>query len=45
MTRRLFVVVKQNGQIDEQAGLAYAKLLLTQEGQELISKAGFVRIH
>ena len=45
MTRRLFVIVKQNGQIDEQAGLAYAKLLLTQEGQELISSAGFVRIH
>lgn len=44
MTRRLFVIVKQNGQVDEQAGLAYAKLLLTQEGQELISKAGFVRI-
>ncbi len=44
MTRRLFVIVKQNGQVDEQAGLAYAKLLLTQEGQELISQAGFVRI-
>lgn len=44
MTRRLFVIVKQNGQIDEQAGLAYAKLLLTQEGQKLISEAGFVRI-
>ena len=44
MTRRLFVIVKQNGQIDEQAGLAYAKLLLTEEGQKLISEAGFVRI-
>ncbi|MBV6626390.1 MAG: PstS family phosphate ABC transporter substrate-binding protein [Rivularia sp. (in: Bacteria)] len=44
MTRRLFVVVKKNGQIDEQAGMAYANLLLTDEGQQLISKAGFVRI-
>ncbi|MEO1558209.1 MAG: PstS family phosphate ABC transporter substrate-binding protein [Cyanobacteria bacterium J06632_19] len=44
MTRRLFVVVKKNGQIDEQAGMAYANLLLTDEGQKLISKAGFVRI-
>ena len=44
MTRRLFVVVKKNGQIDEQAGIAYAKLLLTDEGQKSISKAGFVRI-
>ncbi|MEL6458967.1 MAG: PstS family phosphate ABC transporter substrate-binding protein [Cyanobacteria bacterium J06641_2] len=44
MTRRLFVVVKKNGQVDEQAGVAYANLLLAEEGQQLISKAGFVRI-
>ena len=44
MTRRLFLVVKKNGQVDEQAGMAYANLLLTDEGQKLISKAGFVRI-
>jgi len=44
ITRRQFVVVKRNGQIDEQAGVAYANLLLTDQGQELISKAGFVRI-
>ncbi|MBE9211430.1 PstS family phosphate ABC transporter substrate-binding protein [Plectonema cf. radiosum LEGE 06105] len=44
ITRRLFVIVKRNGQIDEQAGVAYAKLLLTQQGQELISQTGFVRI-
>ncbi|MEL6162806.1 MAG: phosphate ABC transporter substrate-binding protein, partial [Cyanobacteria bacterium J06628_3] len=40
----LFVVVKKNGQVDEQAGVAYANLLLAEEGQQLISKAGFVRI-
>lgn len=44
ITRRLFVVVKQNGQIDEQAGEAYANLLLTNQGQDLIAKAGFVRL-
>lgn len=44
ITRNLFVIVKQNGQIDQQAGEAYASLLLTPQGQELIEKAGFVRI-
>jgi len=42
ITRRLFVIIKQNGQLDEQAGEAYADLLLTDQGQELIEKAGFV---
>lgn len=44
ITRRLFVIVQQNGQSDQQAGLAYANLLLTTQGQELITKAGFVSI-
>ncbi len=45
ITRRLFVIVKQNGQSDDQqAGEAYVKLLQTAQGQELITKAGFVRI-
>ncbi|MDF5712473.1 MAG: PstS family phosphate ABC transporter substrate-binding protein [Rhizonema sp. NSF051] len=44
ITRRLFVIVKQNGQSDQQAGEAYANLLLTSEGQKLISKAGFVQL-
>lgn len=44
ITRRLFVIVKQNAQIDQQAGEAYANLLLTAQGQELITKAGFVKI-
>lgn len=43
ITRNLFVVIK-NTQIDQQAGNAYANLLLSNEGQELISKAGFVRV-
>lgn len=44
ITRDLFVVVKQNGQIDEQAGVAYANFLLTAQGQKLISEVGFVRV-
>jgi phosphate transport system substrate-binding protein len=44
ITRNLFVVVKQNGQTEEQAGEAYANLLLTQQGQDLITQAGFVKI-
>jgi phosphate transport system substrate-binding protein len=44
ITRRLFVIVKQNGQDDQRAGEAYSQLLLTTQGQQLISKAGFVGI-
>ena len=44
ITRNLFVVVKQNGQNEQQAGDAYASLLLTEQGQEMIAQAGFVKI-
>lgn len=44
ITRQLFVIVKQNKATEQQAGEAYANLLLTEQGQELITKAGFVRI-
>ena len=44
LTRRLFVIIKQNGQVDEQAGEAYARLLLTDEGQKLVQEAGFIPI-
>lgn len=44
ITRRLFVIVKQNGQVDQQAGEAYANLLLTTQAQALLDKTGFVRI-
>jgi phosphate transport system substrate-binding protein len=42
ITRQLFVVIKQNGGIDQQAGEAYASLLLTTQGQTLLAQAGFV---
>ncbi|MBW4472883.1 MAG: PstS family phosphate ABC transporter substrate-binding protein [Stenomitos rutilans HA7619-LM2] len=44
LTRNLFVVVKQNGAAEQQAGEAYANFLLTPQGQSLIKKAGFVSI-
>jgi phosphate transport system substrate-binding protein len=44
ITRNLFVIVKQNGQADQQAGVAYADWLLTPQSQYLIEKTGFVRI-
>jgi len=44
LTRRLFVIVKQDGQADQQAGEAYANLLLSDQGQELLSQAKFIRV-
>ncbi|EKQ70034.1 phosphate ABC transporter substrate-binding protein, PhoT family [Leptolyngbyaceae cyanobacterium JSC-12] len=44
ITRQLFVVIKQNGQIEQQAGEAYTSLLLTEQGQQLLNQTGFVRI-
>jgi phosphate transport system substrate-binding protein len=44
ITRNLFVVIKQGVQPAEQAGEAYATLLLSAEGQALVEKAGFVKI-
>lgn len=44
LTRRLFVVIRRDGLLDEQAGVAYANLLLSIEGQKLIEKAGFVAL-
>lgn len=44
LTRNLFVIVKQNGAAEQQAGEAYANFLLTPQGQDLLAKAGFVRV-
>ncbi len=42
LTRRLFIIVKRDGSPDEQAGQAYANLLLSDEGQRLVDQAGLV---
>lgn len=44
ITRRLLVIVKENGQIDQQAGEAYAAMILSDQGQQLLGESGFVRI-
>ena len=44
ITRRLFVIIKRDGQMDEQAGVAYANMLLSAQGQQLVSQVGFVAI-
>jgi len=44
VTRRLFVVIRRDGRLDEQAGAAYANLLLSSEGQRLVEQVGFVPI-
>jgi ABC-type phosphate transport system substrate-binding protein len=45
MTRKLYVIVKQDGEKDEKAGDFFANYLLTPEGQDLIEQAGFARVH
>jgi len=42
ITRRLFVVIRQDGTLDEEAGIAYANILLSDEGQKLVQQAGMV---
>jgi phosphate transport system substrate-binding protein len=46
ITRKLFVIIntKQPDKRQQQAGKAYARFLLTNEGQQLLEKANFVRI-
>ena len=44
LIRKLYVIVKQNGGIEEQSGLAYTQMLLSQEGQKLIQTAGMIPI-
>ncbi len=40
----LYVVINQNGGIEQQVGEAYANFLLSDEGQKLLEKAGYLRI-
>ena len=45
ITRRMYVIVRHDGKIEEQAGIAYANLLLTKQGQKIIEDAGFVSLY
>jgi len=44
ISRRLFVIVREDGSPDQGAGEAYAEILLTPEGQQALSSASFVPI-
>ncbi len=41
LSRRQFVVYREDGTIDQLAGEAYANMLLSKEGQQIVEKAGF----
>jgi len=45
LTRRLFVVIRRDRTPDEQAGVAYANLLLSAEGQQIVEQSGFAALH
>jgi phosphate transport system substrate-binding protein len=44
LTRKIYVVIKADGSDRQKAGEAYANLLMTQQGQDLLEKSGFVSI-
>ena len=44
LTRQLLVIIKENGQIEQEVGEAYATLLLSREGQALLGQSGFMGI-
>jgi serine/threonine protein kinase len=44
LIRKIYVVIKADGSIKQQAGEAYVKLLKTKQGQEILGSAGFVGI-
>ncbi len=40
--RRLFIVFRQDGTLDQLAGEAYVNMLLSKQGQQIVEKAGFI---
>jgi phosphate transport system substrate-binding protein len=44
LTRRVFVIIRRDDKLDEQAGVAYANLLLSKEGQQFVEKSGMVAV-
>ncbi|BAU63494.1 periplasmic phosphate-binding protein of phosphate ABC transporter [Stanieria sp. NIES-3757] len=45
LTRKMYVIVKEDGSMAEQAGEAYAKLLQTETLQNAIAQAGFASLN
>jgi phosphate transport system substrate-binding protein len=44
LIQRIFVIVRADGTLDEVAGTAYANLLLSKEGQQIVDAAGYASI-
>jgi phosphate transport system substrate-binding protein len=44
LIQRIFVVIRQDGTLDELAGVAYANLLLLQKGQASVERVGYLPI-
>ncbi|NJL10144.1 MAG: PstS family phosphate ABC transporter substrate-binding protein [Calothrix sp. SM1_7_51] len=44
LTRQLYIVIKKDSGQDEQAGTAYANMLLSDEGQQIINSVGLIAI-
>ena len=45
LTRRLFVVIRQDGTPERLAGKAYVQMLLSRQGQEIVEESGFVPLY
>ena len=45
LTRRLFLVYRQDGTMDEKAGKAYLDYLVSEPGQRIVTKSGFVSVY
>ena len=45
LTRRLFVVIREDGTPDGLAGKAYVQMLLSHQGQEIVEQSGFVPLY
>ncbi|WP_026733310.1 PstS family phosphate ABC transporter substrate-binding protein [Fischerella sp. PCC 9605] len=44
LSRRVFIVYRKDGTIDQLAGEAYTNMLLSKEGQQFVEKAGFIPV-
>ena len=45
LTRRLFLVIRQDGTPDQLAGKAYIQMVLSDQGQEIVKQSGFVPLY
>ena len=45
LTRELFVIVKEDGSIAQEAGEAYADMMRSKQGQDILKDEGFLPIY